>query len=468
MRGSAGAAISPRRPRRSRPGSPSRGSAAERRAGWPAPRARSGRPRRGSPRPVCSSDSAISPALTEKRGLRSLVPSMRITTSIGRWLSRIAGRIVSPLRCGPSIGSSCSVVRPGWPSSITVQSPASAARHHAGPAFAADRNRPDRPALPSAWCRGCCCRHSTAACGSSDALPARRRRTGAPGRGAASDAPSGRAERHGVRGIPPSARGSPNAQHEMRLRPGRLDHRHGSGNARLPARVQMLGADAVEHLAARREVPADRPPAGRRRRSARPRRFRRAAPCPASRFMAGEPMKPATKTLAGPVVKLQRRADLRDTAVAHDDDAVGHGHRLDLVVGDIDGRRVQAAGAARGFPTASARAAWRRGSTAARRTGTPADRGRWRGPSPRAGAGRPTVRADSAPDRVSAPGYRLPGRRAGRSRPCPSAASSAESPCSRQPSCADRARSSGTPWRCRVRLAAGCSPRCRRWRWFRR
>jgi zinc and cadmium transporter len=36
------------------------------------------------------------------------------------------------------------------------------------------------------------------------------------------------------------------------------------------------------------------------------------------------------------VVELQRRADLLDAAVVHHDDAVGHGHGLDLVVRDVD------------------------------------------------------------------------------------------------------------------------------------
>ena len=38
------------------------------------------------------------------------------------------------------------------------------------------------------------------------------------------------------------------------------------------------------------------------------------------------------------VVEIERRADLLDAAVAHHDDLVGHGHRLDLVVGDVDDR----------------------------------------------------------------------------------------------------------------------------------
>src|SRR6185437_6411114 len=38
----------------------------------------------------------------------------------------------------------------------------------------------------------------------------------------------------------------------------------------------------------------------------------------------------------GPAVKRLRRAVLLDPAIPHQDDAVGHGHRLGLVVGDID------------------------------------------------------------------------------------------------------------------------------------
>ena len=37
-----------------------------------------------------------------------------------------------------------------------------------------------------------------------------------------------------------------------------------------------------------------------------------------------------------PVVEFERRADLLDDAVMHHHDLVGHGHGLDLVVGDVD------------------------------------------------------------------------------------------------------------------------------------
>jgi hypothetical protein len=36
------------------------------------------------------------------------------------------------------------------------------------------------------------------------------------------------------------------------------------------------------------------------------------------------------------VVEIERAADLFDPPIAHDDDAVGHGHGLDLIVGHVD------------------------------------------------------------------------------------------------------------------------------------
>ena len=50
-------------------------------------------------------------------------------------------------------------------------------------------------------------------------------------------------------------------------------------------------------------------------------------------------MKPATKRLAGPLVELLGRAGLLQAPVVHDRDPVAHRHRLDLVVGDVDGGR---------------------------------------------------------------------------------------------------------------------------------
>src|SRR5450830_146564 len=47
------------------------------------------------------------------------------------------------------------------------------------------------------------------------------------------------------------------------------------------------------------------------------------------------------KQILRPVVEFQRRADLLDAAIVHDDDLVGHGHGLDLVVRDVHRRRLQ-------------------------------------------------------------------------------------------------------------------------------
>ena len=55
-----------------------------------------------------------------------------------------------------------------------------------------------------------------------------------------------------------------------------------------------------------------------------------------TKFIFGEPMKPATNRLSGRAVELERRADLLDLAGVQHHDLVGHGHRLDLVVGDVD------------------------------------------------------------------------------------------------------------------------------------
>ena len=40
--------------------------------------------------------------------------------------------------------------------------------------------------------------------------------------------------------------------------------------------------------------------------------------------------------IAGLIVDILRGTDLKDVAIPHDDDAVGHGERFFLIVGDID------------------------------------------------------------------------------------------------------------------------------------
>ena len=62
--------------------------------------------------------------------------------------------------------------------------------------------------------------------------------------------------------------------------------------------------------------------------------------------MPGEPMKWPTKVWRGPLEQLLGRADLHDLAVVHDDDLVGEGQRLGLVVGDVDHGHRRAGGAA--------------------------------------------------------------------------------------------------------------------------
>ena len=64
------------------------------------------------------------------------------------------------------------------------------------------------------------------------------------------------------------------------------------------------------------------------------------------KFIGGVPMKLATKRFGGPLVDLERRADLLELAVLHHGDAVAHRHRLDLVVGDVDGGGLQPAAGA--------------------------------------------------------------------------------------------------------------------------
>ena len=101
----------------------------------------------------------------------------------------------------------------------------------------------------------------------------------------------------------------------------------------------MFGSDAVDERPARPRPRAPEIGNGRSRRlddGLSPLRT-----IPLSRFMAGEPMKPATNRFAGrsnsssgaPICSMLPRL--------HHDDLVGHGHRLDLVVRDVDRRRLQ-------------------------------------------------------------------------------------------------------------------------------
>ena len=91
---------------------------------------------------------------------------------------------------------------------------------------------------------------------------------------------------------------------------------------------------------------------------------------------------------AGPVVDLLRRAELLDHALVHDGDRVGHRHRLDLVVGDVDGGRVDAVVQRAQLARTSARGTRRRACRAARPSGRPSAGARWRGRARRAGGRR--------------------------------------------------------------------------------
>jgi hypothetical protein len=143
--------------------------------------------------------------------------------------------------------------------------------------------------------------------------------------------------------------------------------------------ARSAGLQAPAQLVGQRDLAERQPDAVARRPSA------------GMKFIAGEPMKPATKRSDRVVVQRLGRVDLLQHAQAHDRDAVAERQRLGLVVGDVDGRRVRALLDARDLGAglhAQLRVEVRR---AARPSGTPSDRARSRGPSRRAGAGRREV-----------------------------------------------------------------------------
>ena len=139
------------------------------------------------------------------------------------------------------------------------------------------------------------------------------------------------------------------------------------------------------------------------------------------------------------------------TPLLHHRDPVAHRHRLDLVVGDVDRRDAEVALRAARSRRASAPAAWRRGSTAARPSGTPAAGARSPGPSPPAGAGRRRAAPRLAVEELARARGCAPPRRPAASISALGhlARASGRTPCCRTRSCAGRARSSGTPSRCR-------------------
>ena len=167
--------------------------------------------------------------------------------------------------------------------------------------------------------------------------------------------------------------------------------------------------------------------------------------------MRGEPMKPATNRLAGWSVQLHRRADLLDAAGLQHHDLAGHGHRLDLVVGHVDhggrqllvqAQQLDAHLAAQGRVQVGQRLVEQEHPR------LPHDGAPDRHPLPLA----PGQRARPAgPAAAPAAGCAPPRRPWPRARPGDGRPASARSPCCRRPSCAGRARSSGTPWPARAR-----------------
>ena len=94
------------------------------------------------------------------------------------------------------------------------------------------------------------------------------------------------------------------------------------------------------------------------------------------------------------IIEFERRSDLLDDAVMHDDDAIGHRHGFHLVVGDIDGGGLQLLVQRLDLGAHMYAQLGIEIGQAVRRTGTPSDRARWHGPWQRAGAGR--RKADAA------------------------------------------------------------------------
>ena len=62
----------------------------------------------------------------------------------------------------------------------------------------------------------------------------------------------------------------------------------------------------------------------------------------ADKIHRGAADKASDELVDGLVVEVERLVDLLDQAILHDHDPVAHGHRLDLVVSDVDHRRLEA------------------------------------------------------------------------------------------------------------------------------
>ena len=219
----------------------------------------------------------------------------------------------------------------------------------------------------------------------------------------------------------------------------------------------MLGPDAVDHRAplghAARRRPAAAPPCASTPAAARD------AADQVHRRRADEL---GDEQVRRPVVELERRPDLLDAPGVHHHDLVGHRHRLDLVVGDEDRRRLQPLVQLldlRAHLHAELGVEVGERLVEQEHLRVAHDRAAHRHPLPLPARELPRIALEIAARARGSPPPARPGRR---SRPCRCGGASARSPCSPAPSCADRARSSGTPWRCRARRARGCSPPARR------
>ena len=138
-------------------------------------------------------------------------------------------------------------------------------------------------------------------------------------------------------------------QIEIRLRPHRLDD---VDNCRETGRYRSSAAEnwAISMSSGRMPSSIGFPTNSRRRPFAAARRTWIVPPSisekqepsrscfrvPLMKFMGGLPRNPATNKVHGLIVKLQRGIGLLHQPVIHDDNAVPHGHGLNLVVGDVD------------------------------------------------------------------------------------------------------------------------------------
>ena len=171
-------------------------------------------------------------------------------------------------------------------------------------------------------------------------------------------------------------------------------------------------------------------------------------------------MKSATNDMSRPVIELLRRADLLHHAVAQHDDPVGERQRLVLVVRDVDrGRAERVVDAADLGPHLEAQL-----GVEVRQRLVHQDERRLDDDGARDGdalllAAGELARQLARSCPAAARGRALARPRSG-SRPRAGAASQAEADVRRTRSCAERARSSGTP--CRSRASPAAAGRCAR------